>query len=76
MDNRIVIDPNICHGKPVIRGTRVLVSNILSALASGETIEQVLDDFPNITKEDIYAALALGSELTKFEHTPYDIMAS
>lgn len=76
MDSRILIDPKICHGKPVIKGTRVLVSNILSALASGETIEQILEDFPNITKEDIYAALSFGSELTKFERTSYDTVAS
>ena len=72
MNSRINIDPNICHGKPVIKGTRVLVSNILSALASGESIEEVLEDYPNIKKEDIYAALAFGSEATRFEHHQYD----
>lgn len=72
MNTKISIDPNICHGKPVIKGTRVLVSNILGALASGETIEEVLEDYPNITKEDILAALAFGSEATRFEHHSYD----
>ncbi|MFQ5641301.1 MAG: DUF433 domain-containing protein [bacterium] len=63
MNSRISIAADVCHGKPVIKGTRVLVSNILSSLASGETIEEVLEDYPNITQEDIYAALKFGSEL-------------
>ncbi|HNS72479.1 MAG TPA: DUF433 domain-containing protein [bacterium] len=57
MENRIVIDPEICHGKPVIKGTRVLVSNIPGALAGGDTIEQILEDYPNISRDDVHAAL-------------------
>lgn len=76
MINRIQIDPNICHGKPVIKGTRVLVSNILSSLASGESIEDILKDYPNINKEDISAALSFGSHLSNFESFPYDVKAS
>ncbi len=71
MEDRIVLDPKICHGKPTIKGTRVLVSNILGALSAGQTIEEILEDYPNITKEDIYAALAYGSHLTNFENYPY-----
>lgn len=76
MSERIIIDPKICHGKPVIKGTRVLVSNILSYLASGSTVEEVLEDFPNITKEDILAAISFGSYLSNFESFPYDVKAS
>lgn len=76
MINRIQINPNICHGKPVIKGTRVLVSNILSSLASGESIEDILKDYPNISKEDISAALSFGSHLSNFESFPYDVKAS
>ena len=76
MKNRISIDPNICHGKPVIKGTRVLVTNILSALASGESYEDILEDYPNIKREDILAALSFGSQLSDFESFPYDIKAS
>ncbi len=61
MNYRISISPNICHGKPVIKGTRVLVSNILGALSTGETIEQIIEDYPNITRDDIYAALEFES---------------
>ena len=67
MNERITINPNICHGKPVIRNTRVLISNILADLASGQNEDQIIKSYPNITKEDIKAALELGSELTQFE---------
>ena len=76
MNNRISITPNVCHGKPVIKGTRVLVQNILSSLASGETIDEILEDYPNISKDDIFAALELGSELSSFEVYPYENIAS
>ena len=71
MNSRIIINPNICHGKPTINGTRVLVSNILGSLAAGEAIEKILSDYPNISKEDISAALAFGSQLTNFETHSY-----
>jgi uncharacterized protein (DUF433 family) len=74
--DRIIVDPNICHGKPVIKGTRVLVSNILSALASGQTYEQILEDYPNISKDDILASLSFGSNLSNFESYPYDVKVS
>ena len=74
--DRIIIDPNICHGKPVIKGTRVLVSNILGALASGETFEQIIEDYPNISKDDILATLSFGSNLSNFESYPYDVKVS
>ena len=57
MNHRISINPNVCHGKPVIKGTRVLVSNILGALTAGDTIEQVIENYPNISRDDIFAAL-------------------
>ena len=76
MIERISINPNICHGKPVIKGTRVLVSNILGALASGDTFQEILEDYPNISKEDIQAALSFGSYLSSFESLPYDLKVS
>ena len=57
MIDKIEINPKICHGKPIIKGTRVIVSNILGALASGDSVEEILNDYPNITQEDIFAAL-------------------
>ena len=75
MSSRIEINPNVCHGKPVIRGTRVLVATLLGALAGGDTIDMLLEDYPNITREDIAAALHFASELTTFQETPYDAVA-
>jgi uncharacterized protein (DUF433 family) len=72
MHDRIAISPEVCHGKPVIRGTRVLVANILGALSGGDPIEDVLEDYPNITREDVLAALAFGGELSRFQETPYE----
>ncbi len=73
---RISVDPKVCHGKPVIKGTRVLVSNILSYLATGSTFDEIVKDYPQITKEDIFDAISFGSFLSDFESFPYDIKAS
>ena len=62
--NRISIDPNICHGKPCIRGHRIWVSLILDFLAGGMTPEEILDDYPGIEEADIRACIAYGSEMT------------
>jgi uncharacterized protein (DUF433 family) len=51
----------------VIKGTRVLVANILGALSSGQTFKEILEDYPNIKEEDIYSALEFGSRLASFE---------
>jgi len=76
MENRISIDSKICHGKPVIKGTRVLLSNILSALASGDSIGELLKNYPNISRKDIAAALQFGSRLSNIETFPYETKVS
>ena len=76
MNERIQIHPQVCHGKPVIRGTRVLVSTILGALAGGDSIEEVVEDYPNITQDDVRAALEFAGELSRFEETPYEVASS
>lgn len=55
---RISIDPRICFGKPCIRGTRIWVSLILDFMAGGLTIEDVLKEYPQLTREDILATIA------------------
>jgi uncharacterized protein (DUF433 family) len=62
---RISIDPNICFGKPCIRGTRIWVSLILDFLAGGMTIDEVLAEYPQLTHEDILAAIAYGAEMAR-----------
>lgn len=59
---RISIDPEIVHGKPAIRGTRIMVSSILEYLAGGDSIEEILGEFKELTKEDILACLAYASK--------------
>jgi uncharacterized protein (DUF433 family) len=58
----IVSDPNVMMGKPVVAGTRITVELILEKLAAGETIEQILDAYPRLTREAIQAALAFSKE--------------
>ena len=67
MNNRITIDPNICHGHPVIKNTRVLISNILADLADGLSYDEIINNYPNISKDDIAAALSFSSEMLQFE---------
>lgn len=57
MLERITIDPSICHGKPTIRHSRLLVTTILELLASGMTQSEILEDYPNLETEDIQACL-------------------
>ncbi len=60
--NRITINPEICHGKPTIRGLRYPVENMLELLASGMTIEELLDDYPDLERDDFLACLAYASK--------------
>ncbi len=62
---RISIDPNVCFGKPCIRGTRIWVSLLLDFLANGTTIEEILAEYPQLTREDILAAIAYGAEMSR-----------
>ena len=59
----ISVDPNICHGKPCIKGTRLLVSVILGVLAAGTSFDEILEEFPPITKADIQAAIQYAALL-------------
>ncbi len=66
MEERIVIDPEIQHGKPVIRGTRVPVTRIVGGLAGGMTKEEIMREYA-VTEDDIEAALNYAAELIKSE---------
>ncbi|MBD1805769.1 DUF433 domain-containing protein [Microcoleus sp. FACHB-SPT15] len=63
--SRISIDPNICFGKPCIRGHRIWVSLILDLLAGGATIEELLEEYPGLEQEDILACIAYAAEVTR-----------
>jgi len=63
MTEFIVVDPKICSGKPVIRGTRIMVKNILGMLAGGYTLDQVLTAYPELTREMVQAALEYAASV-------------
>lgn len=62
---RISIDPNICFGKPCIKGHRIWVSLILDLLASGESISEILTNYPGLEEADIRACIAYGAEMSR-----------
>ena len=64
----IAADPKVLYGKPVIKNTRIPVDLILEKLASGDTMEDLLNAYPNITREDINACLLFAAEAVKKEH--------
>ena len=66
-DYRIILDPEICSGKPTIRGSRIMVSNILGMFAGGETLDGILDAYPQLNREDIGAALEYASRAVNNE---------
>jgi len=62
---RITVDPDQCFGKPCIRGHRIWVSLILDMLADGMTMEDVIENYPDLEREDILACIAYGSEMAR-----------
>jgi uncharacterized protein (DUF433 family) len=63
--SRVSIDPQVCFGKPCIRGHRIWVSLILDLLASGQTPEEILANYPGLQMEDILACIAYGAEMSR-----------
>ena len=70
--SRIVVDPAVCHGKPVIRGLRYPVESMLEYLAAGDTIDDILAEFPDLEREDLLACLQYASSAVKLKtlHVP------
>jgi uncharacterized protein (DUF433 family) len=66
-ERRISVDPGICHGKPCIKGTRVMVSVVLDYLKAGESVEDILRQYPTLTAEDVRTALAYAAWLAHEE---------
>jgi uncharacterized protein (DUF433 family) len=62
---RISVNPNVCFGKPCIRGTRIWVSLILDFLANGMSMDEILAEYPQLTEDDIRAAIAYGAEMSR-----------
>jgi len=68
--DRISIDPQVCHGKPCVKGTRISVSLVLDLLASGEPTEDVLTEYPQLRREDVLACIAYAAEIARERFVP------
>ena len=65
---RITINPNICNGKPTIRGKRITVQTILEFLSNGDSVEEILENYPTLEREDIYACLRFATNLMEHNY--------
>ena len=65
--DRISSDPDICHGKPCIKGTRIPVYLIISLIGEGESVEDIIKDYPSLTPDDIEAAIKYAAKLCEYE---------
>jgi uncharacterized protein (DUF433 family) len=63
--DRISVDPNVCHGKVCVKGTRIMVSIILDNLAAGESVDSILRSYPALSAEDVQAALWYAADLAR-----------
>ena len=76
MYERISINPNVCHGQACIKGTRIPVHQIVLMLANGDNIEDLLRDYPSITREDVLACLEYAGTLAEEQVPPLEALAS
>ncbi len=63
--DRITVDPGVCHGQPCVKGTRMMVWLILNYLANGDSMEDILAAYPDLTRDDIRACLAYAAEAAR-----------
>ena len=70
---RISIDPNVCFGKPCIKGTRIWVSLVLDFLADGMTTDEIIAEYPYLKQDDILAAIAYGADMSRQRYVEISI---
>jgi uncharacterized protein (DUF433 family) len=75
MFSRISIDPNVCHGQACIKGTRIPVYQIVQMMANGDTIDDLLESYPTVKKEDIFECLRYSAYLAEEQITPIEQLA-
>jgi uncharacterized protein (DUF433 family) len=63
MEDRITLSPDVCNGRPIVRGTRITVQTILEFLGAGDSIDEVLEEYPSLTRDDILACIQYSSRL-------------
>ena len=76
MNKRISIDPKVCHGQACIKGTRIPVHQIVAMLANGDTVEDLLTEYPSIVRADILACLDYAATLAEEQITPFEALIS
>lgn len=74
--NRISVNPQICFGKPCIKGHRIWVSLILDMLAGGDTTEEILESYPQLERQDILACIAYGAAMSRENYVDLDDKAA
>jgi len=67
--DRITVEPDVCNGKPVIRGTRITAQTVLEFLAAGDSIDDILEEYPDLKREDVQACLEYASKLLGNHYT-------
>lgn len=70
--DKITVDPDVCHGKACIAGTRVMVSVILDNLAEGLSSEEIIESYPQLSEADVKAAIAYGAALAREREVPLE----
>jgi uncharacterized protein (DUF433 family) len=76
MHDRISINPKVCHGQACVKGTRIPVHQIVGMLANGDTIEDLLDAYPPLEREDVLACLAYAASLAEEQVTPLEALST
>jgi uncharacterized protein (DUF433 family) len=69
VNNRIVIKPDVCNGKPIIAGTRIAVETVLEFLGAGDSIADVLDEYPSLTEADVLACIQCAKDIMSHHYS-------
>jgi len=72
---RISIDPHVCHGQACVKGTRIPVHQMVRMLANGDTVEELLAEYPSLEREDVFACLDYAAALAEEQVTPFQTLA-
>ncbi len=71
--SRIIVNPDVCNGKPIIQGTRITAQTILEFLGAGDSIEEVLEEYPTLTREDVLECIKFSASLLGHRFTMVDV---
>lgn len=73
---RISVNPRVCHGQACVRGTRIPVHQVVRMLANGDSVEDLLSEYPSLSREDIMACLDYAAELAEEQVTPIQVASN